>query len=136
MLNPASSTPKPRKRRRYTIHSRRRAGRGCMARSPRQRSVGASAPAAARNSAAFGKPYTFGWSPASVETRSSIPSPVHRTRAVADTMRIARASVGKRARRRRQMPSGTGTRHHRRPPTAASIGRPTKLMTVGVALIT
>eukprot|EP00964_Phaeocystis_antarctica_P057649 scaffold34127_cov77-Phaeocystis_antarctica.AAC.3 len=58
------------------------------------------------------------------------------TRQVAHTTRIARVSVGKRARRRRQRPSGTGTRHHRRQPTAATIGRPTKLMTVGVVLIT
>eukprot|EP00964_Phaeocystis_antarctica_P112708 scaffold76837_cov68-Phaeocystis_antarctica.AAC.1 len=66
----------------------------------------------------------------------SIPSPVSKTRTVAHTTRIARASVGKRARRRRQKPSGTGTSHHTRSPTAASIDWPIANMTVGVAQIT
>eukprot|EP00964_Phaeocystis_antarctica_P051869 scaffold30305_cov62-Phaeocystis_antarctica.AAC.1 len=123
MLVPTSSTPKPRKKRRPTIHTHRRAGRGCMARSPRQRSVGVSAPAAKKNSAgnrklsASGRPAC-----ASVDLMVSIPIPVYRTRQVAHTTRIARSSVGKRARRRRQTPSGNETSHQKRLPTTASIG--------------
>eukprot|EP00964_Phaeocystis_antarctica_P019579 scaffold10807_cov79-Phaeocystis_antarctica.AAC.4 len=82
-----------------------------MARSPRQRSVGVSAAAVANCSAATGKPSAFGTLPASVAASSSIPSPVHRTIRVAHTTRIARASVGKRARRRRQRPGGISTSH-------------------------
>eukprot|EP00964_Phaeocystis_antarctica_P003975 scaffold2123_cov69-Phaeocystis_antarctica.AAC.3 len=66
----------------------------------------------------------------------SIPIPVSRTRQVAHTTRIARASVGKRARRRRQKPSGIGTSHQKTLPTAASIDRSAKYMIVGVAQIT
>eukprot|EP00964_Phaeocystis_antarctica_P058064 scaffold34424_cov75-Phaeocystis_antarctica.AAC.1 len=128
MLTAALSTLRPRKKRRLTVHSRRRAGRGCMARSPRQRSVGASAAAAAKSSAAPSKPYTtrstFDELPASVALMPSIPNPVHRTIRVAHTTRIARASVGLRARRRRQTPSGNGTSHQCTSPMAASIDLP------------
>eukprot|EP00964_Phaeocystis_antarctica_P074631 scaffold45935_cov75-Phaeocystis_antarctica.AAC.1 len=55
---------------------------------------------------------------------------------LAHTTRIARASVGKRARRRRQAPGGSGIDHHRLLPTAASIDWPAKYMIVGVAQIT
>eukprot|EP00964_Phaeocystis_antarctica_P013392 scaffold7334_cov64-Phaeocystis_antarctica.AAC.5 len=65
----------------------------------------------------------------------SIPKTVSRTTAVAHTTRIARASVGKRARRRRQTPSEDGTSHQKRLPTAAPIGWPVKPITVGVRLI-
>eukprot|EP00964_Phaeocystis_antarctica_P017330 scaffold9564_cov85-Phaeocystis_antarctica.AAC.6 len=135
MLYPAMSTPKPRKQRRMTAHIRRRAGRGCMARLPRQRSVEASAPALANISAASGNPNASGMLPASVELMLSIPIPVNRTRQMAQTTRIARASVGKRARRRRQKPSGIGTSHQKTLPTAASIDRSAKYMNVGVTLI-
>eukprot|EP00964_Phaeocystis_antarctica_P093969 scaffold60750_cov75-Phaeocystis_antarctica.AAC.3 len=107
-----------------------------MARPPRQRSVGASAPALANISAASGKPNASGKLPASVELMLSIPIPVSRTRQVAHTTRITRASVGKRARRRRQKPSGIGTSHQKTLPTAASIDRSAKYMNVGVAQIT
>eukprot|EP00964_Phaeocystis_antarctica_P003830 scaffold2058_cov69-Phaeocystis_antarctica.AAC.4 len=136
MRNPAMSTPKPRSKRRPTAHIRRKAGRGCMARSPRQRSVVASAPALAKSSAASGKPNAPDQTPASVPTRMSAPIPVHTTTAVAHTTRIARASVGKRARRRRQRPSGAGTSHHMREPTAASIGSPAEYIIEGVEQIT
>eukprot|EP00964_Phaeocystis_antarctica_P074569 scaffold45860_cov78-Phaeocystis_antarctica.AAC.7 len=119
-----------------TVHIRRRAGRECMARPPRQRSVGASAPALANISAASGKPNASGKLPASVELMLSIAIPVSRTRLMAHTTRIARASVGKRARRRRKKPSGIGTSHQRTLPTAASIDRSAKYMIVGVAQIT
>eukprot|EP00964_Phaeocystis_antarctica_P032166 scaffold18218_cov80-Phaeocystis_antarctica.AAC.2 len=76
-----------------------------MARWPRQRSVGVSAPAEANCSVATEKPYASDQSrlrtPASVHLMLSIPITVHRTRTVEHTTRIARASVGKRARRRR-----------------------------------
>eukprot|EP00964_Phaeocystis_antarctica_P002798 scaffold1480_cov57-Phaeocystis_antarctica.AAC.4 len=54
----------------------------------------------------------------------SAPIPAHATTAAAHTTRIARASVGKRARRRRQMPGGCSTCHQKRLPTAASIDLP------------
>eukprot|EP00964_Phaeocystis_antarctica_P061977 scaffold37075_cov78-Phaeocystis_antarctica.AAC.3 len=132
MLNPAASTPKPSQKRRMTVHSRRRAGRGCMARSPRQRSVGASAAAVTKYSAASGNPNASGEPPASVELMLSIPNPVSRTTVMAHTTRIARASVGKRARRRRQKPGGTGTCHQKALPTAASIDWPVTSMITGV----
>eukprot|EP00964_Phaeocystis_antarctica_P080428 scaffold50224_cov56-Phaeocystis_antarctica.AAC.1 len=107
-----------------------------MARSPRQRSVGVSAAAAVKISAASGKPKASGQSPASVAAMWSAPNPVNPTTRVAHTTRIARASVGKRARRRRQLPGGSGTSHQNRLPTAASIDWPVENMTDGVALIT
>eukprot|EP00964_Phaeocystis_antarctica_P034435 scaffold19583_cov62-Phaeocystis_antarctica.AAC.5 len=55
--------------------------------------------------------------------------PVCRTTAVAHTTRIARASVGKRAKRRRPKPSGAGTSHQKRLPTAAAIDWPVANMT-------
>eukprot|EP00964_Phaeocystis_antarctica_P089641 scaffold57240_cov69-Phaeocystis_antarctica.AAC.1 len=144
MLNPAMSTPKPRPKRRPTVHSRRRAGRGCMARPPRQHSVGASAPAAAKSSAASRRPTSVadmtamfsGRAPASVATMMSAPNPDHKTTPVAHTTRIARASVGKRARARRQRPSGSGTSHQKRLPMATSTDWPVENMTDGIALIT
>eukprot|EP00964_Phaeocystis_antarctica_P045094 scaffold25938_cov66-Phaeocystis_antarctica.AAC.2 len=92
-----------------TVHIRRRAGRASIA----PCTVGVSAAAAAKSSVAAEKPYTPGTSPASVEAMLSIPNPVITTMKAVHTTRIARASVGKRARRRRQMPSWNGTSHHR-----------------------
>mmetsp|Transcript_8325 Transcript_8325/g.19676 ORF Transcript_8325/g.19676 Transcript_8325/m.19676 type:complete len:214 (+) Transcript_8325:271-912(+) len=103
-----------------------------MARSPRQRSVRVSAAAAAKHSVASGKPRTSGKSPASVVARLSAPPHAHTTKRVAHTTRIARASVGKRARRRRQTPSGIGTSHHPELPTAVAIDWPADCMTPGV----
>eukprot|EP00964_Phaeocystis_antarctica_P084024 scaffold52903_cov61-Phaeocystis_antarctica.AAC.4 len=64
------------------------------------------------------------------------PIPDHKTTPVAQTTRIVRASVGKRARRKRKGPSGNGTNHHGGEPTASPIDWPALSMTVGVALIT
>eukprot|EP00964_Phaeocystis_antarctica_P153870 scaffold122308_cov63-Phaeocystis_antarctica.AAC.1 len=50
------------------------------------------------------------------------PNPVHTTRRVALTTRMKRASVGKRARRNRQIPRGAGTSHSWALPMIASIG--------------
>eukprot|EP00964_Phaeocystis_antarctica_P007015 scaffold3802_cov67-Phaeocystis_antarctica.AAC.1 len=136
MLSPARSMPKPRKKRRVAVHSRRRAGRGCMARSPRQRSVGASAQLVPKSSAASGKAASGSQTPRSVAEMAPAPNPVHRTMKVTQATRIARASVGKRARRRRQMQSGDGTSHQSSRPTAASIDRPVMYMTVGITQIT
>eukprot|EP00964_Phaeocystis_antarctica_P064536 scaffold38836_cov67-Phaeocystis_antarctica.AAC.4 len=102
-----------------------------MARSPRQRSVGTSAAAVAKFSAAFGIRST-GESPASIAAIWSIANPVNTTRQRAHTTRIARASVEKRARRRRHWPGGAT--HHRS--TAAVIDKPAKYMTVGGKQIT
>eukprot|EP00964_Phaeocystis_antarctica_P138597 scaffold103261_cov84-Phaeocystis_antarctica.AAC.1 len=66
----------------------------------------------------------------------SAPYPDHRTRQVEHTTRIARASVGKRARARARAPSGIGTHHHTREPTAALIDWPVVNMTDGITLIT
>eukprot|EP00964_Phaeocystis_antarctica_P055213 scaffold32480_cov68-Phaeocystis_antarctica.AAC.5 len=111
-------------------------GGGCMARSLRQRSVGASAQRVPKSSAASGKPKTGRQTPRSVAEMATAPNPVHTTTKVTHATRIARASVGKRARRMRQMPSGNGTSHQSSRPTAASIDRPAKYMTAGVAQIT
>eukprot|EP00964_Phaeocystis_antarctica_P026055 scaffold14653_cov66-Phaeocystis_antarctica.AAC.5 len=107
-----------------------------MARSPRQRSVGASTAAAAKSSVATGKPYASGQTPASVATMVPAPNPDHKTTPVAHATRIARASVGKRARPRRKRPSGNGTNHHGGDPTASPIDWPVLSTSVGVALIT
>eukprot|EP00964_Phaeocystis_antarctica_P029251 scaffold16490_cov73-Phaeocystis_antarctica.AAC.3 len=111
-----------------------------MARSPRQRSVGTIAPAVTKYSAASGKPIVSETSPASVALMlsipMSIPNPVNTTTAVAHTKRMARASVGKRARKRRQLPNGNGASHQKELPTAALIDWPVKDMTAGLRLIT
>eukprot|EP00964_Phaeocystis_antarctica_P008895 scaffold4822_cov60-Phaeocystis_antarctica.AAC.2 len=63
----------------------------------------------------------------------SIPNPVNTTTVVAHTTRIERASVGKRARRRRK---GAGGNSHRRLPMAGAIDWPAKYVVVGVRLVT
>eukprot|EP00964_Phaeocystis_antarctica_P046781 scaffold27053_cov72-Phaeocystis_antarctica.AAC.2 len=93
-----------------------------MARSPRQHSVGASAATVAKHSAARRKPIASGRTSASVAAMLSAPNPVSTTTPVAHNTRIARASVGKRARRRRQRPGAYSTSHQ----------EPVKLITAGV----
>eukprot|EP00964_Phaeocystis_antarctica_P097178 scaffold63345_cov76-Phaeocystis_antarctica.AAC.2 len=63
------------------------------------------------------------------------PSPVQMTNVDAHTTRIARASVGKRARGRRQAPIGYGTSHNKVSPTVAAIDWPAASMIAGVTQI-
>eukprot|EP00964_Phaeocystis_antarctica_P033643 scaffold19075_cov71-Phaeocystis_antarctica.AAC.2 len=106
-----------------------------MARSPRQHSVGASAPAVAKHTVARRKPIASGRTPASVAARYCAPNCVYTTMAMAHTTRIARASVGERARRRRKMPSGYITSHQKTLPMAASIDWFAPSMTAGAVPI-
>jgi len=67
-----------------------------------------------------------------VKTMKSAPYPIYVITKVAHTMRIARVSMGKTARRSRQFPGGASMVHQLRSPTAASIDRAVMNMITGV----
>ena len=133
MATPAQSRPKPRKNRRIAVHSRRSAGRDCMARKPRNQSVGTSAPASAKVNTAPTVSIGLGLCFRSALALLSKANPVPRTTTVMHTMRMAVASVGKRARRSRQMPSGNSEKND---PGWTSIGWPVCNIKEGVTAIT
>eukprot|EP00964_Phaeocystis_antarctica_P066695 scaffold40359_cov69-Phaeocystis_antarctica.AAC.4 len=98
MQNPALSAPMHRKTRRLTRPTAAAGRSGAAWRDRRGSAVRGRARRQRRNAARQAG-------------SQSAPDPVHVTRREAQTTRIARASVGKRARRRRQIPSGAGTSH-------------------------
>ena len=91
------STPKAKEKRRATSQKRWSAWRGCMAQRPRQSSVGPRPAAEARSSTTRGMPRVGVRGPPVASAQGTL-NPAKEAKPKAQEVRMARASVGRRAR--------------------------------------
>ena len=113
--------PRPTAKRRATSHSRLSAGRGCMARGPRQCSVGKSALPAAKVNMAEAIVFATSSRPASITIVVFALKPKTRRVEVAHTIRMGRTSIGKSASSRRLKPGTAMINHQVLEPIAACV---------------